>query len=196
MDNRRGKKMALIKSIEAEKKAVLDVACLMAASARTSPKARGVDTTSSLIVTGDDLEKLAATMEKVAKDKPDHRLIAYKRDAGNVRDSECVLLLGVKREPKKIEEPLDCGACGFAGCANLVKARKQVKDYSGPVCAFQSMDLGIALCSAVKVASELNIDNRIMYTIGVAAKKLGLLDADIIVAIPLSVSCKSPYFDR
>jgi hypothetical protein len=32
--------------------------------------------------------------------------------------------------------------------------------------------LGIALGSAVKLAGELNIDNRIMYTLGAAAKKI------------------------
>jgi uncharacterized ferredoxin-like protein len=35
-----------------------------------------------------------------------------------------------------------------------------------------------------------------MYTIGAAAQSLGLLEADIIIGIPLSVSGKSPYFDR
>jgi uncharacterized ferredoxin-like protein len=58
------------------------------------------------------------------------------------------------------------------------------------------MDLGIALGSAVKVASNLNIDNRIMYTTGLAAKKLQLLDSDLIIGIPLSVTGKSPHFDR
>ena len=58
------------------------------------------------------------------------------------------------------------------------------------------MDLGIALGSAVKLAAELCIDNRMMYTIGVAAKELRLLDSDIIIGIPLSVTGKSPYFDR
>jgi uncharacterized ferredoxin-like protein len=61
---------------------------------------------------------------------------------------------------------------------------------------FQSIDLGIALGSAVKLAAELCIDNRIMYTIGVAAKDLGLLDSDVIMGIPLAVTGKSPYFDR
>jgi hypothetical protein len=50
--------------------------------------------------------------------------------------------------------------------------------------------------SAVKLASELNIDNRIMYTIGAAAKKIGLMDSDVIFSIPLSTTGKSPYFDR
>lgn len=188
--------MAQINSAEAERKAVLDVASLMAASARTAPKGRGVDALSSLILNGDDLEKVAKAMERIAQNKPDHLSVVYKRDAGNLRNSGCVLLLGVKGEPKKIAQPLDCGACGFTSCADLVKAKKRVKDYSGPVCAFQTLDLGIALCSAVKLAADLNIDNRMMYTVGVAAKDLKLLDADIIVGIPLSVSGKSPYFDR
>jgi uncharacterized ferredoxin-like protein len=56
--------------------------------------------------------------------------------------------------------------------------------------------LGIALGSAVKLASELNVDNRIFYTVGAAAKKLNLLDSDIIIGIPLSVTGKNIYFDR
>lgn len=188
--------MAQISSVEAEEQAVLQVASLMAASARTAPKGRAVDATSSLILNGDDLDKLAEAMERIAQDKPDYLSQTYRRDAGNVRNSKGVLLLGVRREPKKIEQPLDCGACGFSGCASLAKAKKKDKDYSGPVCAFQAMDLGIALCSAVKLASELNIDNRMMYSAGVAAKSLKLLDADIIVGIPLSVSGKNPYYDR
>jgi len=54
----------------------------------------------------------------------------------------------------------------------------------------------IALGSAAKTAGLLNIDNRIMYTIGAAARKLKLLDADVVIGFPLSVTGKSPYFDR
>lgn len=70
------------------------------------------------------------------------------------------------------------------------------KDFSGPICIFQAIDLGIALGSAVKLAGNLNIDNRMMYTIGAAAKKLRLLDADTVIGIPLSVRGKNIYFDR
>ena len=58
------------------------------------------------------------------------------------------------------------------------------------------VNLGIALGSAVKTASLHNVDNRIMYTIGVAAKELGIVDADFIIGIPLSVKAKNIYFDR
>ena len=52
------------------------------------------------------------------------------------------------------------------------------------------------LDEAVKLASEFNIDNRMMYTIGAVVQKLGLLDADIIIGVPLSATGKSIYFDR
>jgi uncharacterized ferredoxin-like protein len=127
---------------------------------------------------------------------PAHSGNILKRNAVDVRASSCVLLIGVDGHPKRPEVPLDCGACGFDSCERLSKAPKRTKDFTGPNCMFQAMDLGIALGSAVKMASELNIDNRMMYTIGVAAKEMKLLDSDIIIGIPLAVMGKSPYFDR
>ena len=58
------------------------------------------------------------------------------------------------------------------------------------------MDLGIAIGSAAKTASSLNADNRVMYTVGVAAREANLTDADVVVGIPLSATGKSIYFDR
>ena len=190
--------MAQWKSEQLEKNAVIMAATLMAANARTAPKGRGVDATESLVLVDDDLEKLAVAMEQKATGKPDYMSSVFRRDANNVRNSDCVLLLGVIGEPKKIEQPVDCGACGFTSCEHLSKARKRAttKDFTGPLCIFQALDLGIALGSSAKLGAELGIDNRLMYTIGAAAKSLGLLDSDIIIGIPLSVSGKSPYFDR
>lgn len=184
-------------SQQIEHTAVTMAAALMAAGSRTAPKTRGLDSTTTLFLEGEDLEKLAAAMEQKADTKPDY-LATYRRDANNVRKSACVLLIGVTGEPKRIEQPLDCGACGYPRCSQLVKAREKIppRDFGGPVCMFQSIDLGIALGAAVKLAADLCIDNRIMYTIGAAARDLGLLDSDVIMGIPLSVSGKSPYFDR
>ena len=60
------------------------------------------------------------------------------------------------------------------------------------------MDLGIALGSAVGVASAAHVDNRIMFSVGKAAISLGYLDKKItmVLGIPLSAKGKSPYFDR
>jgi uncharacterized ferredoxin-like protein len=189
--------MAKSKSTGMEREAVRTVATMMAASARTAPKARGIDAMDTMILDGDDLEALAGAMEDQGKEHPPYLSAGFNRDARNIRKSSCVLLIGVAGNPKKIEQPLDCGACGYEDCAHLLGARqRQGTDFSGPVCIFQAIDLGIAIGSAVKLASQLNVDNRVMYTIGAAAKRLRLLDSDIIVGIPLSVAGKSPYFDR
>ena len=58
------------------------------------------------------------------------------------------------------------------------------------------LDLGVAIGSAVKMAGECHIDNRIMYTIGAAVKELNLLQSDIILGIPLSVKGKNIFYDR
>ena len=65
-------------------------------------------------------------------------------------------------------------------------------------CAIRMADLGIAVGSAVKTASVLNADNRVMYSAGVAARTMGLLGKDCTVAfgIPLSATGKNIFFDR
>jgi len=152
-----------------------------------------------MVIDGEDIETLARKMEEVAPGRPDLVTNAIRRDAGNVRKSELVVLVGVTGTPKRPEHPLDCGACGLKTCANLINAREKAghaTDYFGPTCVFASIDLGVALGSAAKVASDHNVDNRIMFTAGIAATKLGWMDCDIILGIPLSVSGKSIYFDR
>lgn len=57
------------------------------------------------------------------------------------------------------------------------------------------IDLGIAIGSAVKIASMFNIDNRIMYSVGVAAEEMGIIEGTIL-GIPLSVKGKNIFFDR
>jgi uncharacterized ferredoxin-like protein len=188
--------MTRYNSDQAEKEAAKTTAMLMAASARTAPKTRGLDSIKTLVLDGQDVQELAAGMERAAEKMPPHTAGILKGNANNVRVSACVLLIGVTGEPKRVDAPLDCGACGFEGCEKLAKAPRRTRSFTGPVCAFQTMDLGIALGSAVKTAGELNIDNRMMYSIGVAAKEMKLLEAHIIIGIPLSVTGKSPYFDR
>jgi uncharacterized ferredoxin-like protein len=188
--------MTILTSEKIEKEAAEMGASMMALSARTAPKTRGIDSVKTLILTGNDLEQLATAMEKKVKDKSTE-LPIFKRDANNVRNSVAVLLIGVSRDPKRAELPFNCGACGYKTCKDLLAVgRREGEDFTGPVCIFQAIDLGIALGSAVKLAGELNIDNRIMYTVGAAAKKINLLDSDLIIGIPLSVSGKNQFFDR
>ena len=48
----------------------------------------------------------------------------------------------------------------------------------------------------MKTASLLNVDNRIMYRIGVLARKMGFTQDDVVMGIPLSAQGKNIYFDR
>jgi uncharacterized ferredoxin-like protein len=194
---REGKVLSILTSIQAEQEAVLTAGRLMMAAVTTSPKTRGVSTLSSVLIQGEEKDRLARAMEEQFS-KKGGRLESFPRDAQNIRRSAAVLLIGVKGTlPKKPENPLNCGACGYPSCAQFIRAeKKRGEDFTGPLCAFQVMDLGIALGAAAKMAAEFNIDNRIMYTAGSAAMNLGLMEADLIVGMPLSISEKNIFFDR
>ena len=161
---------------------------LMAVSARTAPKTAGQDYVEIKVIGGDKIEKLADEMINYGKESGKGN---FDRDGENVRNSEQVILLSLN-EAAVIG--LDCGACGFDKCEEL--KLKSGPEFDGPICAWRLMDLGIALGSAVKTASLLNVDNRIMYRIGVAAKKMGLIEGEIVVGVPISASGKNIYFDR
>lgn len=165
------------------------VAELMAIAARTAPKSAGQDFIVTAIIEGDDVKALADRMFEFGERTGKRN---FDRDAKNVAVSDTVVLIGVK-DGKTLG--LNCGACGAETCAAL-PVNSSEGEFKGPQCAFRLLDMGIALGSAAKTASLLNVDNRIMYRIGVVAREMGLIDADYVMGIPLSVTGKSIYFDR
>ncbi|MDF2953781.1 MAG: Ferredoxin domain protein [Thermodesulfobacterium sp.] len=178
--------------INPEKEIVESLAKEILVAARTAPKAKGIDDLIfGLITDEEEKEKLAREMEKVAEKKGESFKF-FKRDADNVRNSEAVILISVNFTKSL---GLNCGACGF-NCNTILKHPKSGLDFDGPICAMKLLDMGIAIGSAVAKAKDLCVDNRIMYTIGVAAKKLNLLPGQLIIGIPLSVKGKNIYFDR
>ena len=191
--------MPILRNSEIDNLAVISVAELMAASARTAPKGAGVDHIQTAILTGKEKDELADAMVRRQERKRTPTGI-FGRDAEGVRKSQAVLLIGVRGTMPKTTskgEPFNCGACGFETCGQFIRAaKKKGEDFTGPNCIFEAIDLDIALGSAVKTASILNIDNRMMYTVGAAAKDLELLDADVILGIPLSATGKNPFVDR
>jgi uncharacterized ferredoxin-like protein len=177
--------------INPEKEAVEKLAYELLVSARTAPKARGQDDiVLALVIKREEMEAIAQEMEKIAERGEAFKF--FKRDAENLRNSEALVLISLDfKRPVGV----NCGACGFT-CESILKVTKQKLDYEGPVCAMRLIDLGIAIGSAVSKAKDLCLDNRVMYTIGVAVKRLGLMPGDIILGIPLSVKGKNIYFDR
>jgi uncharacterized ferredoxin-like protein len=183
----------VIQSKDAEREAVLTVARLMLVAARTAPKSAGIDDILTLTIYGKEKDEIADKMEEIAEQR---KAEAFRRDAKNVRDSEAVVLIGVRGSRSFLG--LNCGACGFKNCKQF-ESRKRMsgEDFLGPTCLFKALDLGIALGSAAKIAGELNVDNRMMYRIGAAAAGLKLLpDATVVMGIPVSARGKSIYFDR
>jgi uncharacterized ferredoxin-like protein len=170
----------------------MQVSRLMLVSARTAPKSGGVDDILTVLVFGKEKDSLAAEMEKIGEERS---ISGFGRDAGNVRNSEAVVLIGI-RGTKKFG--MNCGACGYADCDEFEKAEKKAgQDFTGPTCIFKALDLGIAMGSAAKTANILNVDNRIMYRIGVAARRLKMMpEASVIMGIPVSAKGKNIYFDR
>lgn len=178
--------MAIINENEMRQDALLDIAKKMILAARTAPKARGMNNLAMSIITGSDVQALAKTMHEIGE-KENNQI--FTRDAGNVLHSaKVVVVLGTRIESLGLKT---CGLCGFTDCASKDKA-------PDVPCVFNTGDLGIAIGSAVSVAMDARIDNRIMYTIGVAAKQMGILGKDykIIYGIPMSATSKNPFFDR
>jgi len=175
----------IIQGNMAEKEAVIRVAQEMCAAARTAPKAKGTDYIKTAVVLGRELEDLADQMVLLGNKSGMGFMI---RDAGNIRNSDAVVLIGTSYGQRGLTEL--CSLCNFAGC--------EQSKANGAVCIYYPLDLGIALGSAVSIAADNRIDNRIMFSAGKAALKLGYLGEGIncIMAIPLSVKGKNIFVDR
>ena len=159
----------------------LDIAQKMLVAARTAPKGKGVDVIECAVADGGTLAELAAEMRAVADEKG---LKFFLRDAACIEASECALLVGTAERP----QGLNCGHCGFARCADRAP---------GVPCEVNSVDVGIALGAACSKACDYRVDTRVMFSAGLAAQRLGLLGGcRQVYALPVSVSSKSPFFDR
>ncbi|MCC8018334.1 MAG: DUF2148 domain-containing protein [Rikenellaceae bacterium] len=162
---------------------VLAVARAMMAAARTAPKGKGLDFMDIKTVTDEDLAALAYEMRAYGERSG---MKFFLRDAGNVEQSECVVLLGTGIGVMG----LNCGYCGFSTCAAKLECPTVP-------CALNPGDLGIAIGSAVSVAADNRIDNRILFSAGRAALNLGWLPGcTIAYGIVLSCTSKNPFFDR
>ena len=168
-----------------EEQAVLHAAQKICAAARTAPKGKGLDNLATMVLTGDDKDALADEMERLSEPL---NYAFFMRDAKNVRAAGAVALIGIREGKRGLNE--GCGYCHFQNCADCAE--------KNGVCAFDAVDVGIALGSAVASAADERVDTRILFSAGRAAQSLGVMGGDVsmIFAIPISVSGKSPFFDR
>jgi len=159
----------------------LHVARQMMTAARTAPKGKGVDIIEIAMVTDGDINILSEMMVKMVAE---HGMKFFLRDAENILNAECVLLIGTHEQA----QGLNCGHCGYATCVS----RKE-----GVPCALNSVDVGIAIGSACATAADNRVDTRVMFSAGLAAQRLNWLEGCTqVYAIPVSASSKNPFFDR
>ena len=170
-------------SIQTERNAAMRAAELMSAAARTAPKACGIDLIETMVVDGEDKDRLAAAMRQIGEEKGRTFFI---RDAGNIDACHCVALIGAAVKPRG----LDCGLCGLENCAAAAK--------DGVACALSVNDLGIAVGSAAAIAMDHRIDNRVLFTAGMAALMLDLFGGNVKICfgIGLATAGKNIFFDR
>ena len=177
--------MALIYEEDLRRKALKKVARQMMIAARTAPKGRGIDHVYVAMAERDDIEKIAKRMFEIDKELD---FPAFTRDAKNILKADAMIILGCEIQSVGLKK---CGMCGYKNCAE--------KDiHPNHPCTFNTIDLGIALGSAVSVAMDNRVDNRIFYTAGQAVIDLKLMDekVKVIYTIPLSSASKNIFFDR
>jgi uncharacterized ferredoxin-like protein len=184
--------------------AVRHVATLMAGAAITAPKSGG-----QLFLAGKP-----AFLETVIIEDPaargelanwlrrgkERREAIWFRDAEVAEAVDAIVFIGLA--PNWYPPNYDCGACGYATCAEFLHAAKTLHtqsaelEFTGPTCNLRDIDLGIAVGSAAKTAAMHSIDCRCQTRVAVAARKLGVITAEIAVALSLSVTHKAIGFDR
>ena len=162
---------------------IVDAARQIMTAGRTAPKGKGIDNIEIVALTQNSILEVAGALRVSAEETG---LKFFLRDADNIELAEAVILVGSRTSPMG----LNCGYCGYVTC--IAKGGN-----ADAPCALNSVDLGIALGSMAATAAELHIDNRIMFSAGYAARKLGLLPGcRSVFALPLSISSKNPFFDR
>jgi uncharacterized ferredoxin-like protein len=173
----------IYKSDVNEKNAAMRAAELICAASRTAPKACGIDMTDSIVLDGEDKDRLTAAMREMAQEKS---MPFFTRDAGNIDACHCIVIIGAGVKPRG----LNCGLCGIDTCAQAVE--------DGIPCALSVHDLGVAMGSAAATAMDHRMDNRMLFTAGMAALRLKLFPEDVKMAfgIGLSISGKNVFFDR
>ncbi|WP_406670303.1 DUF2148 domain-containing protein [Methanolobus sp. ZRKC4] len=173
-----------------ETEIIESLAKIILVAARTAPKGKGIDDIVTFIPDDSEKAELTNKMEELSEIKGLKFLI---RDAKNVRDADAIVLIGLKSSGAS---GLDCGACGFGTCKEMLETRKVKKEFTGPHCMIKYMDLGIAVGCAAAKAKDLCVDNRVLYTAGAAACYFDIVDADVAMGLPLSVKGKNIFFDR
>ncbi len=173
------------KSEELNNITLQDIARKMVLAATTAPKGRGENNMVIAVTEPSEIKSIAAKLKEMGER---YEYQTFIRDAENILKAQLMIIFGSRIKPMGLKK---CGMCGFENCAE--------KDLHKNIpCVYNTGDMGIAMGSAISIAADNRVDNRIMFTVGQAVMEMGLLGEGIKIcyAIPLSATSKNPFFDR
>jgi len=177
--------MNMTKDDDLTEESIIDIAKKIILAAKTAPKGKGENNMILSLITGETIKKISTHLYQLGEK---YDVGAFRRDSQNILSAPALILFGTKIKPLGLKK---CGMCGFKNCEEKNK-------HANIPCVFNTGDLGIAIGSAVSIAMDHRIDNRVMYTVGQAVLDMNLLgdEVKIVYALPLSASSKNPFFDR
>ena len=138
---------------------ILQAARQIMTAARTAPKGKGIDIIEVALITDEEIKQLSDTMIKMVEE---HGMKFFLRDADNILNAECVILIGTREQA----QGLNCGHCGFSTCAGRTE---------GVPCALNSIDVGIAIGSACATEDDQLVETRVMFSAALPAQRMNSL---------------------
>jgi uncharacterized ferredoxin-like protein len=181
-------------------KGVLDVANHVIHAIKHAPQVTSRIDVKTAIVTGDDLLPIIEFLEAVGEEE----LVLWMdgmtyRKAYEEGKPPVLLLIG--SDLTTSASGWDCGACGFATCAEFNKYSKLNRGMglsaAGPSCMLNALDMGIVGDYACAAASKYDIENRIHVSIGLSALYLNYLeDVSYILGLSLGPLEEFWYYNR
>ena len=188
---------------------LLSAAQLCAMAALKAPQMTETTEIKIEILTGEDLDPVIEVLGILGEDNTvcfgDNKTLQACKDKGT---PPVIVLVGGKGLGNS-ELDWDCGACGFATCAehdkHVAAEREKPPDFTrpsafgtpGPICVWKAIDAGIAMDYMCGVAAQQNVENRAMASVGAISQALGYLaECEIAIGLCLGPVEREVYFNR
>jgi uncharacterized ferredoxin-like protein len=201
--------MAYFEGKDFAEEGLLTAARLCAIAALKAPQITGNTELKIEILTGEDLDPLIEVLGILGEDNTvcygDNKTLQACKDKGT---PPVVMLIGGKAVGYSGLD-WDCGACGFATCAEhdraVAEERDKPPDFTrpsafgtpGPCCVWKAIDVGAAMDYACAAAGQNCVENRPMASVGAISQALGYLaECEIAIGICLGPAEHEVYYNR
>jgi uncharacterized ferredoxin-like protein len=191
--------MAVLDGKKLAQENLVNIATLGAMAAYKAPKMAGTEIRTE-IVTGDDLTPLTEILAILGEGSA---FVAGDAVCGKKSLAEGTplvqLLIGADVTTSDLN--WNCGACGFNTCAEFNKHSKANQSpgayYVGPSCNWKVLDFGLAQAWAAAAIWQMNVENRVQTSFGVAGLLVGhLAGCNMCVGISIGPCRDQVWYSR